>query len=278
MAFLANPLLILRHFFSNLLLYFKYLYLILFVHLNVILPSSQRNFSFIESLMLVGFIFYLLGRNRITIRSKLPIIFKEYQILFISFAIIYLQSIFIIILTIPRHEFITIHLIMILTFFLLIGEHCFPIDFDYQFSKIMLIFLIALAATPYISNNWYFTFPNDPLLSQRKLYNYKTIKYIQTLNLKDNISMLEAEGGINVYLGPQFRWVPEYEKKESFSQYLDTRKINVILSTDNLVNDVRFRNDMEWHKFLTDYQQYEFSKFAVPDTDRAIYVKNTSLP
>ncbi len=278
LAFLANPVLILKHFFSNLLLYFKYIYLILFVHLNIILPSSQRIFSFIESLMVVGLICYLMARNRTTIRSKLPIIFKEYQMLFISFAIIYLQSIFIIILTIPRHEFITIHLIMILTFFLLLCEHCFPINLNYQTSTIILVFLVTLSATPYISNNWYFTFPNDGYLSQRKLYNYKTIKFIQALNLKDNINILEAEGGINVYLGPQFRWVPEYEKKESFFHYLDKRKINAILSTDNLVNDVRFRNDTEWREFFTDYQQYGFSKYAIPDTDRAIYVKKSSLP
>jgi len=65
LAFLTNPVLILKHFFSNLLLYFKYIYLILFVHLNIILPSSQRIFSFIESLMVVGFICYLMARNRI---------------------------------------------------------------------------------------------------------------------------------------------------------------------------------------------------------------------
>jgi len=167
---------------------------------------------------------------------------------------------------------------MISTFFLLIVEHCFPIDFNYQISTIMLVFLITLAVTPYISNSWYFTFPKDDYISQRKLYNYKTIKFIQALNLKDNINILEAEGGINVYLGPQFRWVPEYEKKESFFHYLDKRKINAILSTDNLVNDLRFRNDTEWREFFTDYQQYGFSKYAIPDTDRAIYVKKSSLP
>ncbi|TGL45042.1 hypothetical protein [Leptospira perdikensis] len=74
----------------------------------------------------------------------------------------------------------------------------------------------------------------------------ETIKY---LNLKE-IHMLSPDGGLCVYLGNKnCENIYPYEKKMKFLDFIEKRKINIILLTEYYEKDAIYRDDSEFKKF-----------------------------
>jgi len=108
--------------------------------------------------------------------------------------------------------------------------------------------------------------------------NIETIKFIKNLKLKGQIGMLEAEGGLYVYLGDNFHRVDPTKKTVGFSAFLHERSVRMVLITDILTKDVRFRDDPEWLSFLADPQRYGFTRCHIPETNRDLFMKADLLP
>jgi len=53
--------------------------------------------------------------------------------------------------------------------------------------------------------------------------------------------------------------------------------INMIVVSDLLLKDTRFKNDEEWQFFLTHYETFDYTKIAVDGTTRYILIKNILL-
>ena len=96
--------------------------------------------------------------------------------------------------------------------------------------------------------------------------NLETIRFIQSLEIKQPVNLLEAEGGYHIYLGDNFQRVAETEKDVGWNQFLAARRINLIVKTDLLTTDSRFKNDLEWQWFLTHYADFGFAQVDIPHT------------
>ncbi len=94
--------------------------------------------------------------------------------------------------------------------------------------------------------------------------NLETIKSIDSLNINSKVLLLEAEGGINIYLGNNFKRVAEYEKKKPWLNFLQEKNINMILVSDKLMADSRFTNDVDWYNFLENPGEYGFKVLGMP--------------
>ena len=56
-------------------------------------------------------------------------------------------------------------------------------------------------------------------------------------------------------LGDNYHRVGGYEKSASFERFLANRHVDMIVVSDRLLRDTRFKDDSEWQDFLVDYQQ-----------------------
>lgn len=108
--------------------------------------------------------------------------------------------------------------------------------------------------------------------------NTETLKFIKSLKLKGQIGILEAEGGLYVFLGGNFHRVDPTRKAIGFSAFLKENSVRMVLITDSLTKDVRFRDDPEWLSFLADPQPYGFTRHLVPNTNRDLFIETDLLP
>jgi hypothetical protein len=71
--------------------------------------------------------------------------------------------------------------------------------------------------------------------------NISTIQFIQSLEIDEPINLLEARGGYHYYLGLTCHSVNQKEKNARFDQFRADRNINMIVVSDDLGNDTRFK-------------------------------------
>lgn len=109
--------------------------------------------------------------------------------------------------------------------------------------------------------------------------NVRTVAFIRSLPLipapfreVDRIPIVEAEGGLDRYLGLPYLEVGEYEKDRNFADFLLNRDIAAVLYSPRLANDAGFKNDPEWVDFLANPDEYGFFTMPVPETDRILYI------
>ena len=100
--------------------------------------------------------------------------------------------------------------------------------------------------------------------------NTVTINFLNSLKPVGPMTMLEAEGGFNVYLKDKYVAVPEYEKDMPFAGFMDKRKIDMIVLTDSLGNSPLFIGDPEWAAFLRNYKTQGFEDMQIPGLNTKI--------
>jgi hypothetical protein len=102
---------------------------------------------------------------------------------------------------------------------------------------------------------------------------------LRSRQLHGSLNILEDDGGYNVFLGPDARMVRHFEKKDGFDAFRRENDINVIVADDYLERqDVRFRDDPEWRRFLQDPGAQGFVRSEVPSTARRLYIRRDLLP
>ncbi|WP_190715447.1 hypothetical protein [Oscillatoria sp. FACHB-1406] len=109
--------------------------------------------------------------------------------------------------------------------------------------------------------------------SNPSLQNLNVIAFLQSINLQESVRLLEAEGGYNIYLGSNFKRIPEYSKQVDFDRFLQMEKINGIILSEALKRDRRFKTDREWLDFLNNYQTAGFVKMDIPNTEKQLLLK-----
>lgn len=134
--------------------------------------------------------------------------------------------------------------------------------------QVVLLSLLIVAVTPsrYLH------------LGDEKQVNTRTISLVQSMHITAPVNILEAEGGFNIYLGDNFQRVGESEKNAGFREFLASRKIGMVVLTDLLSTDLRFKSDSEWKDFLLHYEDWGFSEVDVPKSDIKVIVRKDLLP
>jgi hypothetical protein len=132
-----------------------------------------------------------------------------------------------------------------------------------SYSVIALLCVMLLLTTRPLSNSM--GKPSQPNLS--------TINFLRSLDITVPIDILEAEGGYGFYISGNYNRVAEYDKRTPFGDFLAERSIDMIVVSDRLAQDVRFRDDPEWHSFTKDPSQFGFMQVTMPGVEkRSLFV------
>jgi hypothetical protein len=92
------------------------------------------------------------------------------------------------------------------------------------------------------------------------------------LNVSERINLLENEGGLNVYLPNNYKWIRLESKMASFDKFLNKKKINMIYYSNMLNNSVQLKKDSTWFEFLKSPEKFGFNKIKDLDFGK-IYVR-----
>ncbi|HOT74731.1 MAG TPA: hypothetical protein PK467_03005 [Candidatus Wallbacteria bacterium] len=94
------------------------------------------------------------------------------------------------------------------------------------------------------------------------------------MKITGHVNMLEAEGGYYIYIGDNFNWVSPDKKNINFNLFIENEKINMIVVSDQLSMDRRFRDDKQWRAFVKNCAKEGFVKFKISSSDKTIIVKS----
>jgi len=134
--------------------------------------------------------------------------------------------------------------------------------------KITSITLIALAILLLIVT------PNPKrFYSNYSQNNIETVKFLNSLNIKAKVNMLEDNGGYYTYLTPNYTWIRDIDKKTDFNEFLEEFKINMIILNGRLLNDKKFSSDTSFEEFLIEYRNYGFEKIIIPNSGNELLIK-----
>jgi len=255
-AFTKNPLAFLKHITYNLR---KFLIITPTLFLPEYFSVNKISVFIVVSLGISLVVIFLFN-----IRKKS----KEDKRLFIPVSLFLLPAFISIILIYPRNHYLL--LFNTLTVMIMVILSTIP-DFKQRqinFKKLLLLCLTLILVTPH--------FGQDKQPTQKT--NLITIQFIESLKIDQPVNLLEAEGGYNIYLGDNFHRIAEYDKNTGFDYFRRERNVNMIIISDTLLNDSRFKSDPEWQAFLTDYHQFGYLQIVIPNTDRKIIVRSDILP
>jgi hypothetical protein len=104
--------------------------------------------------------------------------------------------------------------------------------------------------------------------------NLKTILFLRDLNVRVPIDILEAEAGYGIYVGENYNRVKQNHKNLPFAEFMVNRSLDMIVESPRISQDVRFREDPQWHSFTKDPASFGFVRIAIPSVEeRNLLVK-----
>ena len=266
----ANPLMFLKHVVYNLFIYVKNLVSVLFAHYNIVIPSKSRLFTGIEALGLLTLIGGLIYRYRAKVKDNLAENIPRHLFTIIIYLILMLPTVLAVFLILPKYQYLVAQSGLIVVGAVILTTR---LSSDNTTLKgALLSALVVLVLVPTVdSKAWYY---NTGGYSQE---NVKTIRYIRGLELEREVRVLTATGLYGAFIGKDFKTIPQYVKTVSFNRLLKERSINMVIVNDDMLNDLRYSEDPEWHAFIKVPEALGFSILNVPHTGRRIYVKGGVL-
>lgn len=265
-ALISNPLLFAKHMASNLVGTVRRILSLFSSHSGVAFPDNQV-FVRIERYLLLGVSALHVFHSRGKWLPKLRENFEEHRGLLVLFSCYLLPSFVSTIVIFPRDHYLLLPgvLAIIATALFVVNSSEGKRELE-DHKKLMLVGFLVISLTPYISYQ-----------STGKRKNVETVMLIKSLEIEREVNLLEAEGGYGIYVGDNFQRVAEYDKNTNFNAFLSDRKINMIVVTDRLRNDTRFRDDEEWKFFLSNCATSGYEKMNIPNTDRQLIVSKKLL-
>ena len=91
--------------------------------------------------------------------------------------------------------------------------------------------------------------------------------------------MLEAEGGLDIYLGENYRRVAGSQKDQPLPTFMEEQSINMIILSSKLAQDSRFTDDSNWQSFRDNPDTMGFRKLPIPGAnERVLLIKDELIP
>ena len=164
----------------------------------------------------------------------------------------------------PRSHYIILLLPMI---YLIIVLIIVPIKFKVYIKNIIAFCLLIAISFSLIP-------PLSSIIVRSDFKNLKAVEQIKKLNIGEQINLLENEGGLNVYLPENYKWIKIDSKKNSFKEFIKKRNINMIYSanSNSFNNAIQFRDDHTWTEFMTTPGIFGFTK-TVFDYGGVLYLR-----
>jgi hypothetical protein len=219
---------------------------------NKIFPVS-RLIKFLIVLLILSTIFILLLFNKMSkYRDIIVNGFAEKKELLIFSIIFSIPPLISIILYYPRSHYILLLLPLI---YLVVGQMIMPIKLNNYIKNIIsfcFLIIVSFLFIPQLS-----LFYNKP-----DFKNLNAVQGIKNLNISKRINLLENEGGLNVYLPENYKWIKLETKKSNFDEFVDNHKINMIYYSNSLNNSVQLKRDSTWFEFLNNPDNFGFNKLT----------------
>ena len=174
----------------------------------------------------------------------------------------------------PREHYFYMFNILIIVLFaiffqLIINSYHIMLKPIYIYSYIGIICLYLFIINISLKNYY----PNSTLS------NKKTIDFLATLSIKKQVSILENEGGIGIFMPyNNYRTIFSWLKNESFNEFNNKFSFNMIWVTDQLLNDSRINSDPEWQSFLSTYEVNGFKRYDSEGIKGYLLIKKDLLP
>jgi hypothetical protein len=208
----------------------------------------------------VVWVFYL---RRETVRAN----FQRHKTYLFIVALFLLAGVISIVTVYPRPHYFIIPVVLLTTSLVLLlasneSEKETP---RMGYAVLLSCLILALTPSPYI------------VQGDQMQDNMRTIRLVQGMHITKPVNILEAEGGFDIYMGDNFRRIGEAEKTSGFRQFLVSRDINMVVLTELLTTDLRFRTDPEWKEFLKNSSDFGFVQRQVPRSDIQVFVRKDML-
>ncbi|MGB5892971.1 MAG: hypothetical protein WBG58_02265 [Ignavibacteriaceae bacterium] len=215
-------------------------------------------------LSIISSVFVLLLFNRISkYRDIILNGFTEKKDLLILSIIFSLPPLLSMILYYPRSHYILLLLPLI---YLVVGQMIMPLKFNNYIKNLIsfcLLILVSFLLIPQLSS----------VYTRSNFKNLIAVQSIKNLNVSERINILENEGGLNVYLPDNYKWIKLESKEGNFDEFVDKRKINMIYYSYSLNNSVQLKRDSTWIEFLNNPDTFDFQKL-MKNHGAIIYVRN----
>jgi hypothetical protein len=192
---------------------------------------------------------------------------RKYQQLLIFVGLFLLPACASIIIIYPREHYVLVFVVLIVMTVAILLTNPDARQGEVNLKKVFLLCALLVFMTPDFGQS------EKPVQK-----NLSTLQLIQSLEIDEPVNMLEAQGGYHYYLGSNFHRVRESEKNVSFDQFRVDRNINMIVVSDGLRNDSRFKADPEWQSFLVNHRQFGYLQVDIPNSHRKIIVQANLLP
>jgi hypothetical protein len=262
-AFINNPKEFFNHIKRNIIVFPFCFYFMIGCQHNLILPGHFSYWLNISIIIMI-LICYTIKLSKLSYQNFVLFMtnFKKNSILLLLFMFIAtIPSIISALLIAPDFRYLLPLLVLILTIIGIIIS-CITIEptklIPYFFC-ILFIFIV-------------------PCLSHYQPKQYLETKYIiqtiQNLQLSTPIQILDIDGGYSMYQTPNYHWVLPLIKDTDFDKFLLNEKINMIVVSDCLINNSKFKTDKKWLEFLSNYNSYGFSRIDIPNSDKFILIQN----
>lgn len=244
----------------------------LFLHYSLALPADSRTSWVIEGALFLAaalvYIAYRLGKSFDIVRR----IYREERHVVLLAVVWSAPAVLAAMLFLPKRYYLTIpvffSLILLALFFLRNGGR------GWDFKRITVVGILLVALTPCLCR-----FGGDGRITLTgRMRNIRTIEFIRSLGVRDDVTLLTAEGRHHVYCGPNFSRITPMEKTEGFARFVDEYDINMILVTERLKTSENFKSDEEWLDFSENCDRFGFRKMVIPHTGRALLVRADLIP
>jgi len=227
-----------------------------------IFPISRLIKIFIV-LSIISLLFVLLLFKRISkYRDIILTGFAEKKDILIFSIIFSLPPLLSMILYYPRSHYIILLLPLI---YLVVGLMIMPLKFNNYIKNVIpfcFVILVSFLFIPQLSS--IYTIAN--------FKNLIAVQSIKNLNISEEINILENEGGLNVYLPDNYKWIKLEFKDGNFEEFVGENKINMIYYSYSLNNSAHLKRDSTWFEFLNNPDTFGFQKL-IKNYGRIIYIR-----
>jgi len=261
-----NPLIFGKHIRSNLKNMGKRLFALL------LLPSSRfRNIEILLICTIVVLYLYTVCKrsmSKVIIKEKI----RSYKIMLIYLLMYSTPGWVSVILIFPREHYLllpTLFFIIAIST-LITSESSRPVPLKYR--KLLVIggiIIILVPTAEIIQAISHRDFPHKE--------NLKTINFLKSLRISEQVNLLAAEGQYNIFIGDNYHRIAEYHKHISFKEFMEEKKIDMIVLSKKLEEDARFRDDEEWKSFIINYDNFGYTKIKIEGTNRELLAKKVLL-
>jgi len=127
-------------------------------------------------------------------------------------------------------------------------------------AEIIIIILIVYSVPFKVSGEPGFKLKHAKYIQEKEPTNVQIINTLSKIKWNENTVLLSMRPGLPVFLNPEVKHIFGGEKTLAFDEYMHKNKITAILVTEDLLTNVRFKDDDAFLKFIANPRGFKKTK------------------